>query len=204
MQGEAASSLQVDSLENECILTYVADEPTSTPAKKVSKSARLGSTGEAVRQNIRRLRDAQGVSGSQLSTRLSEIGRPIPLVGIQRIESGERRVDADDLAALAVALGVSPITLLMPAVDSADDPVTTTGFGGEMAAYQLLLWLLGYDTLPASPEQLRFFGPVTRMMFRANAWPIWTHDDMWSSHGEDVQRWFNGLFERRMPDGDDQ
>jgi transcriptional regulator with XRE-family HTH domain len=37
---------------------------------------------------------------------------------VRRIESGERRVDVDDLVALALALGVSPLALMLPTEDS--------------------------------------------------------------------------------------
>lgn len=95
-------------------------------AKKATKSEKLGPTGEAVRANVRRLRDEQGISAAQLSARMGALDRRIPLVGIQRIEAGTRRVDADDLVALAVALGVSPITLLMPHGWLPDDEVQAT------------------------------------------------------------------------------
>jgi transcriptional regulator with XRE-family HTH domain len=36
------------------------------------------------------------------------------LVGIRRIEEGKRRVSPDDLVALALALGVSPLALMLP------------------------------------------------------------------------------------------
>jgi hypothetical protein len=50
----------------------------------------------------------------ELSERLSAAGRPIPVLGLRRIERGERRVDVDDLVALAVVFGVSPERLLRP------------------------------------------------------------------------------------------
>lgn len=93
----------------------------------------LGPTGEAVRANIRSLRDRERISGAELSARLKKIGRPIPPLGIQRIEAGSRRVDTDDLVALAVALGVSPIRLLMPESAEVDDQVVQTGREPESA-----------------------------------------------------------------------
>lgn len=73
--------------------------------------------------------------------RLAEIGRDIPPLGLRRIESGERRVDADDLMALAVALGVSPISLLMPASETGQDQVEATGVNARVEARQLWRWL---------------------------------------------------------------
>ena len=53
---------------------------------------------------------------TELSERLqSAAGWSINAVGIRRIESGERRRQPqDDLMALALVLGITPITLLMP------------------------------------------------------------------------------------------
>lgn len=78
----------------------------------------LGPVGEVVCQNVKILREEQNLSLAALSRRLTELaGRTIPTLGLSRIENGERRVDADDLVALAAALGVSPVTLLLPRED---------------------------------------------------------------------------------------
>lgn len=66
------------------------------------------------------------MSFAELSRQLHKEGRIIPPLGLSRIEAGLRRVDADDLIALAVALGVSPITLLLPAGTDQDDEVQIT------------------------------------------------------------------------------
>jgi hypothetical protein len=60
-------------------------------------------------------------------------------VGTRRIEEGDRRVDADDLVALAVALDVSPITLLMPSTTDADGIVAMSA--GTATAHQFWRWL---------------------------------------------------------------
>lgn len=105
----------------------------------MAKSPKLGPTGETVRVNVRRLRDARGISAAELSKKLDALGRPIPLVGIQRIEAGERRPDTDDLVALAAALGVSPLTLLMPASSSPRDQVEL--LDRQVSARAMLDWL---------------------------------------------------------------
>jgi transcriptional regulator with XRE-family HTH domain len=56
----------------------------------------------------------RSLSTTRLSAALKEIGHSIPATGITRIEKGQRRVDVDDLAALAIALKVSPTALLLP------------------------------------------------------------------------------------------
>lgn len=116
----------------------------------------LGPTGETVRERIKSIRGRVPVT--ELSTRLESLGRPIPPLGIRRIESGERRVDADDLMALAAALGVSPVTLLMPDTQEASDPVSTTGVDGEVTAKQLWRWLTAENRIGAKEEDnMEFF-----------------------------------------------
>lgn len=81
-----------------------------------------------------------GLGYADLSRRLEAIGRPIPVLGLSRIEKGERRVDADDLVALAVALDVSPLTLLTPKSHGVDTTVIATGTG-HVAALDLWQWM---------------------------------------------------------------
>jgi transcriptional regulator with XRE-family HTH domain len=136
----------------------------------------LGPTGETVRANLQRRREAQNLGYTKLARILEEIGRPIPELGLRRIESGDRRVDADDLVALAVALEVSPITLLMPAVIAANDRVTITGVRDELYADQVWSWLTADGPLPRTLEESQVRGPMTQMMFGANAWPPFAHE----------------------------
>lgn len=74
----------------------------------------LGPIGRYVISNLEYLRNARRLTYRELSERLSRLGRPIPTLGLSRIEKGDRRVDVDDLVALAVALGVNPSALLLP------------------------------------------------------------------------------------------
>lgn len=78
----------------------------------MAKKNPLGPVGEQLRDNIRRLREERGFSYQRLSELLAELGRPIPTLGLSRLERGERRVDADDLVALAKALGTDIVQLL--------------------------------------------------------------------------------------------
>lgn len=77
----------------------------------------LGPAGHNVRRNVRRLREERRMSYRELSERLVVAGRLIPVLGLSRMERGERRVDADDLVALAVVFGISPGQLLEPPAD---------------------------------------------------------------------------------------
>lgn len=106
----------------------------------------LGPTGEIVRRNVARLRG--GMQYKELAERLVEIGRPIPALGLRRIEAGERRVDADDLVALAVAFGVSPLTLLLPADGAYELASPMTGVPDRDVAHNTQwLWALGKEPL---------------------------------------------------------
>lgn len=81
-----------------------------------------GPTAERVAANVKQVREARRLSLEALSQRMGELGRPILRTGIAKIESGERRVDVDDLMALAIALEVTPNRLLLvsPVSDRAD------------------------------------------------------------------------------------
>lgn len=95
--------------QNDATLCRVTDDQrTSDPV------------GDALTRNLRRIRDAQRVTFVELAARLTEVGRPIPVLGLRRIEQGQRRVDVGDLLALSVALRVHPVDLLVPG-DAADD-----------------------------------------------------------------------------------
>ena len=74
----------------------------------------LGPVGGYVIANLARLRAERRLTYKDLADRLAELGRPIPTLGLSRIEKGNRRVDADDLVALALALRVNPTALLLP------------------------------------------------------------------------------------------
>lgn len=110
------------------------------------KKIELGSTGKTVAANVQRLR--AGREYKWLSEQLQALGRDITPLAVRRIETSERRVDADDLVALAVALGVSPVTLLMPSGVAGDDVVTVAGT--EFKAAVLWEWLIAEWPFPGS------------------------------------------------------
>lgn len=85
-----------------------------------------GPTGLRVAANIKALREAAGISVRGLSARLAELGRPILASGVHKIEQGQRRVDADELVALALALDVAPNRLLLPPEASTERGVDLT------------------------------------------------------------------------------
>jgi transcriptional regulator with XRE-family HTH domain len=86
-------------------------------------------------ENVRQLRERRGWSLARLAEELAKVGRPILPTGLHRMESGKRRIDVDDLAALALALEVSPVRLLLPA-ERVDEVAVT----GEQAAPWESVW----------------------------------------------------------------
>lgn len=126
----------------------------------------LGPTAVAVAVAVRRHRERVGWGYARLSRELTKIGRDIPSLGLSRIEAGERRVDADDLTALAVAFGVSPISLLMPDAEdgSPDTYVQLTGTD-KIPGARAWSWLNG--SFPLNGSVLAFFN---------HALPPWERD----------------------------
>ena len=75
-----------------------------------------------MRANVASVRKGQGLTLRDVADRLADIGHPMAHNTVSEIERGARRVDVDDLMALAAALGVTPTALL--GVDSGDIVVT--------------------------------------------------------------------------------
>lgn len=121
----------------------------STIANMGTRAVEKGAVSETVRGNIQRLRAAQGLSLEALSARLGEVGRPILKSGLSKLEQGERRVDVDDLAALAVALNVNLSALMLPDL-AGDEPVQITP-AVEVPAWAAWQWADGYMPLPTRP-----------------------------------------------------
>lgn len=129
----------------------------------------IGPTGREVARNVKRARVAAELTQKELSDRLSEMGRPVPVASIGKIESGDRRVEVDDLVAIALALRVSPLSLLLPNSREPLDVVEITGREGR--SDEVWDWGLG-----AAPFDL--FGSAEDMEedvrnYRFRALPWW-------------------------------
>lgn len=102
-------------------------------------------TGRQVAANVKRLRG--GMTYRELSDRLEEVGRPIAVLGLKRIESGERKVDVDDLMAFAIVFGVSPLTLLLPASAAVNITTKITGYPHEIGSNIAWMWARGDEPI---------------------------------------------------------
>ncbi len=103
-------------------------------------------SGQRTADNVRQLRERRRLTVRQLSDRLTKLGRPVLPSGIVKIEKGDRRVDADDLLALALALGVTPNRLLLIG-EIADDTVELTPIV-EASQVSAWWWATGEQRLP--------------------------------------------------------
>lgn len=140
----------------------------------------LGPTAEAVRINLQRLRYEARLSLRQLADRMPPGPGALSHSSIGEIERGVRRVDVDELTALAAVLGVSPATLLLPVsfdldahpqpTAQPDEPVQLTGTQPE-ARETMLRWLRG--DRPISSETISTADDFEAEAFRRRALPGW-------------------------------
>lgn len=101
---------------------------------------------------VERVRRAQKLSRAELSRRLTEVGCPIPELGLSRIGAGQRRVDITELLALAVVLGVHPVDLLVPAHVPSDREFAVTSRVTSTVG-QAREWIAGAGLLVAPADE---------------------------------------------------
>lgn len=77
-----------------------------------TRAVERGPVADTVSESVRVRREELGLSQQRLAELLAEHGRPMQTTAVSKIESGDRRVDVDDLSALAEALEVTPAQLL--------------------------------------------------------------------------------------------
>lgn len=110
-----------------------------------------GPTSIRVARNLRSIRQERGLSYAEMARRLAAIDHPIIDTGLLKIEKEERRVDVDDLIALAVVLGVTPSTILFPR--EADDSAVELAPGVSHPASAVWSWADGDGPLPPGPGE---------------------------------------------------
>jgi transcriptional regulator with XRE-family HTH domain len=88
-----------------------------------ARAVELGDVGWKVAHNVRALREARGLTQTDVSDRMGAIGRPLQPTGVLKVEQGTRRVDVDDLVALALVFDVPPVELLGPLDERDRTPV---------------------------------------------------------------------------------
>jgi transcriptional regulator with XRE-family HTH domain len=134
----------------------------------------IGPVGRYVIYNIERLRKMRGLSFRDLAVRLAELGRPIGDTVLHRQSQGKRRIDADDLIAFAIALGVNPNALLFPHDADRGDLVELTAERSQRAR---VVWSWADGEMPLPAEDPGPFLPTAEFPdtvtadFRENARP---------------------------------
>lgn len=116
------------------------------------------------------MREAQRLPYTELSERLTSLGRPIPVLGLRRIERGERRVDVDDLVALGRALGVPPLLLLLPV---GTEPEVEVLPAQTLRTWDAALWFAGETEFPGDTETWRIANPVQWFRVHEDARKQW-------------------------------
>jgi transcriptional regulator with XRE-family HTH domain len=157
------------------------------------KKMDLGPTGGTVAGNLTRLREGAGLTYTEVSRLLTEVGRDVSPLGVRRIEDGTRRVDVDDLMALSVALNVNPNALLLPHYSGDVEigheltavPDTVTGEGA-------WAWADGWQALPHSRADAPEVDESLTGMAKGRA--------LAAKHSAEDGR---GFLERVRPDGED-
>lgn len=116
------------------------------------KSNTVGPTGERLAANVVHERQVRGMAKAELSRRLDEVGRPMSLDVITKVEAATRPIDVDDLVALATVFDVSPVKLLFRDADNphVGDWIEVTP-AVRRRAQDVLDWALQRD--PESREQ---------------------------------------------------
>ncbi|MFF7754378.1 helix-turn-helix domain-containing protein [Streptomyces sp. NPDC007971] len=150
-----------------------------TPPPESPKPSGWGPISRYVAANVLRFRTDRGLSTTRLSAALKEIGHSIPATGITRIEKGERRVDSDDLVALALALNVSPTALLLPPTEDSETSVQLTEQVG-LPARKAWAWIDGEE--PHAPTERDRYGQVLR--FRLDSRPEWDRNPLRQQYNE--------------------
>ncbi|GLW00888.1 helix-turn-helix domain-containing protein [Streptomyces lavendulae] len=116
-----------------------------------------GPTSKRVAANIERVRKARHLKQKDVSDALGAMGRATLTTVVSKIERGERRIDVDDVVAMALALKVSPLTLLMP-VEADEQPVKLTD-DCEVSGRTAWAWALGREPATDPPSDGYPIGP---------------------------------------------
>lgn len=94
----------------------------------------------AIAANIKRIRKVRDINGRDFIAQLEKHGMKLLPSGLTALEKGDRRVTADELLVIAVALNTSVIDLLMP--DDGGDLVVAEGIP-PLSPGQLDAWISG-------------------------------------------------------------
>jgi transcriptional regulator with XRE-family HTH domain len=130
-----------------------------------------GPVSEQLAKNLRAIRDRRRLSQEDLAVALAAVGRPMQRSAIAKVEKGDRRVDVDDLVALALALNVTPARLLLPDVAIDDDVELTDQV--RAPAWMVWQWMLGAVSLAANAADVETDEGLSRKLAYLDERPLW-------------------------------
>jgi transcriptional regulator with XRE-family HTH domain len=135
----------------------------------MAEDARIGPAGEVLAGNVKRVREAQRLTYAELARKLAKVGRPIPELGLRRIERAERRVDFEDLLALCYVLQICPVDLMV-SKDATDEPYPVTP-GRKFTSDSIREWIRGAEIRlePVTDPGSIFADPGT-VLWDASRW----------------------------------
>lgn len=90
-------------------------------ARMASRTLQLSPVGGHLANAVAELRYQRAWDQRTLAARITDCGRPMTASVLGKIEGGTRRVDVDDLVAIAAAFDVRPSRLLPPGADGDQD-----------------------------------------------------------------------------------
>lgn len=120
---------------------------TGTLAIMARREIEAGPTGERAAGRLAEIRSGRHMSQAELADRTTQLGRPMSASVVSKTEKSDRRMDVDDLIAFAVALGVTPNRLLLPASVRDDEPVELLP-EVRVSAMDAWKWATGDEPLP--------------------------------------------------------
>lgn len=138
---------------------------------------------------VKRLREEQRMPLTALADKLTELGTPIARLGLLRLEKGERKVDVDELAALAKALGVPPLLLILPV---GSEPETEILPGRVAETWRAATWFTGETPLSVEPEydEQGVFTGFTQSTQDFNDWVLGARPlEMFREHERLLMNW---------------
>lgn len=162
--------------------TAPESEPPTDQPPRTRRANELGPSGTRVAENIKQVRESLPLTTEQLAERVTAYGRPMRANTITKIEKMQRRVDVDDLVALALALRVSVNALLLPTGGDGSD---TVGLTEEVSLRAADAWLWADGDKPHDKAERDEYGDLLR--YRLGSRPEWERDFIRSTYNQHLQ-----------------
>jgi transcriptional regulator with XRE-family HTH domain len=127
----------------------------------------VGPSGQRAARNLEQLREERRLNQDELAARAGRVGRPMTRQIVSKTEAADRRIDVDDLVALAIALGTTPNRLLLPGSAGEGELVALTP-EVQVSALDAWKWATGEGPLPAGealPGEQMLIGDDTERLF---------------------------------------